>query len=188
MPICNSYTKENNGLRFYFGSFTYTQEMDVEDSLEISEPACTSLIPPLTHTNPEPSVSLETTQCQLTQTPSRQLLEHSDLAAPVFSPITPTTATPPTGNTQAQNEPTWQGFKLVGDNLDKTVRRRHQTHDAQTVSMHYFHYYGIMDRIDLSNVSDKAPKKPKDIDGNLFLPTLTGIEAINQDFCTYIAR
>lgn len=162
--------------------------------MDVQEPPCdpayTSCIPTLTHTNPESSVPLKTVSCQMIQTPPRQLIEHSDIATPVFSPITIAAATPPTGNThmQAQSVPTWHGFKLVGDNLDKTVHRRHQTHDKQTVSMHYFHYYAIMDRIDLSKLSDKAPEKPKHIDGNLFLPTLTDIEAINQDFCTYIAR
>lgn len=160
--------------------------MDVQEAF--CEPAGTSLMPPLTHTNPESSVSLETVSCQLTQTPPRQLVEHSDIATPVFSPITPKTATPTASNTEAQNVPIWQGFKLVGDNLDKTVRRRHQTHDAQTVSMHYFHYYGIMDRIDLSKLSDKAPEKPTEIDGNLLLPKLAGIEEINRDFCTNVAR
>ena len=162
------------------------QEMDVQGP--ICEQAYTSCTPSLSHANPELAVPLETVSYPILQTPPRQTIEQSDIVTPIFSPITPTAATSPTGDTQAQNAPTWQGFKLVGDNLDRTVHRRHQTHDAQTVSMHYFHYCGIMDRIDLSELSDKAPEKPKHVNGNLFLPTLSSIEEINQDFCTYIAR
>ena len=32
----------------------------------------------------------------------------------------------------------WYGFKLVGDNIDKNVRPRHQTLQRQTQSFHYF--------------------------------------------------
>ena len=32
----------------------------------------------------------------------------------------------------------WQGFKIVGDNIDKTVHSRHQTIDSPTQSLHYF--------------------------------------------------
>ena len=112
---------------------------------------------------------------ELMQTTSRQLAEYLDITTPVYSPITTVgyLATPrsTTDNTQFQNLPAWHVFKLVGDNLDKTSCRRHQTHDAQTVSMHHFHYYAVMDRIDLSNLSDQAPEKPQEINGNLFLPT-----------------
>ena len=166
------------------------QDMEIQE--HHYEPVGTSFIPIPTHTNQEPSITVESVpSSELTQTPSRQLAEFSDVTTPAYSPITPvghSAATPSTDHTQATKVPTWQGFKLVGDNLDKTVRRRHQTHDAQTVSMHYFHYYGVLDRIDLSKFSDKAPEKPKEIDGNLFLPTLASIKAINHDFCTYVAR
>lgn len=39
-------------------------------------------------------------------------------------------------------------FKLVGDNVDKTVRRRYIRYDLEgTLSLHYFHTYAICDRI-----------------------------------------
>ena len=65
--------------------------MDIQESHEICEHASTSTIPPLTHTNPEVSASLETVPCQL-QTPPRQLAEESDVATLIFSPITPMAA------------------------------------------------------------------------------------------------
>ncbi len=45
-------------------------------------------------------------------------------------------------------------YKLVGDNIDKNVTPRHMTIDSQTRSLHYFHVYGVRDRIDLSSYSN----------------------------------
>ena len=47
----------------------------------------------------------------------------------------------------------WSGFKDVGDNIDKTIRPRHQTLDFQTRSLH-FHAYAVKDRVDCSSLSD----------------------------------
>ena len=44
----------------------------------------------------------------------------------------------------------WYGFKYVGDNIDKNIKPRHQMLDSQGKSLHYFHYYALMDRIDRS--------------------------------------
>ena len=51
-------------------------------------------------------------------------------------------------------------YKLVGDNKD--VRPRDMRIDHQTRFLHYFHAYGVADRVDFSNVSDK----PKSVDIN----------------------
>ncbi len=49
---------------------------------------------------------------------------------------------------------TFPSFKLVGDNIDKEVKPRDMRSDHQTKSLHYFHSYAVLDRIDLSGVSD----------------------------------
>ena len=51
----------------------------------------------------------------------------------------------------------WVGFKIVGDNIDKTVRPRHQTLENRTQSLHYFHSYAVKDRIDIGDLSDTKP-------------------------------
>ena len=51
----------------------------------------------------------------------------------------------------------WSGFKVIGDNIDKTVRSGHQTLDSQTRSLHYFHAYAVKVRIDCSSLSDVVP-------------------------------
>jgi hypothetical protein len=51
--------------------------------------------------------------------------------------------------------PSLKSYKPVGDNIDKKVRPRDMRSDHQTRSLHYFHIYGVRDRVDLSDVSDK---------------------------------
>lgn len=59
-------------------------------------------------------------------------------------------------------------FKLVGDNIDKTVRPREETSDYHNKSLHYFHTYAVRDRIYVSGLDD-SPHLP-DIEG---IDTLT---------------
>ena len=62
-----------------------------------------------------------------------------------------------------ENDSKWKGFKIVGDNLDKNFRRTFQTIDYQTVSHHFFHSYAVLDRIDLSGLSDLPPSGVIDV-------------------------
>ena len=57
--------------------------------------------------------------------------------------------------------PTWDGFKLVGDNIDKNIRPSEQRIDRQTRSLHYFHSFAVRDRVNFSNTSDAANDKKK---------------------------
>jgi L1 cell adhesion molecule like protein len=82
----------------------------------------------------------------------------------------------------------WHGFKLVGDNLDKNLRPRHQTSGRQTQSLHLFHYYAVHDRIDLSSAEDKAPIPPTYIEYKHFVPSEVQLIEIKKHFTTYAAR
>ena len=111
--------------------------------------------------------------------------------SPGYFPITETSGPTPSSSPLVPTQPTlvtWKGFKLVGDNIDKNVRRRHQTVEKQTQSLHYFHYYAVKDRVDLTEFDDIAPEKPLDIDANIFLPTRASVNAIETNFTTYIER
>ena len=59
-----------------------------------------------------------------------------------------------------ESDMTWKGFKIVGDNFDKNVKRRHQTINRQTLSLHYFHAFAVKDRINYTTLDDTAPYKP----------------------------
>ncbi len=47
------------------------------------------------------------------------------------------------------------GFKLVGDNIDKTVKARYmRAENHRNKSLHYFHYFAVQNRIDHSSFPD----------------------------------
>ena len=58
----------------------------------------------------------------------------------------------------------WFGFKIVGDNIDKTVKPRHETMQHHSQNLHYFHSYTVQDRIDFSQLSDT----PSQLDPSLY--------------------
>ena len=48
----------------------------------------------------------------------------------------------------------WTGFSIIGDNIDKNVNPSFQRLHYSTQSLHYFHSYACLDRIDFSNLDD----------------------------------
>ena len=85
----------------------------------------------------------------------------------------------------------WSGFKIVGDNLDKTVKPRHMRSDNQNKSLHYFHSMAVKDRIDFSSLSDTPSKKStpslKSVTQSL-LPTSTDNQILRKHFTIHISR
>ena len=70
----------------------------------------------------------------------------------------------------------WYGFKLVGDNIDKTLQR-------QTQSFHYFNSYAIKDGLDLFVMSDNpSAQDVETIDVNTILPSAEDHEEILKNF------
>lgn len=51
-------------------------------------------------------------------------------------------------------------YIIVGDNLDKTVKPRHTSSDHQSQSLHYFHSYVAMDRINFMHLSNDTNVSP----------------------------
>ena len=63
-------------------------------------------------------------------------------------------------------------FKLVGDNIDKNVKPRHETSQQHTKSLHYFHSYAVRDRTDVASLDDNhGIPVISSIDVNVVLPT-----------------
>lgn len=80
----------------------------------------------------------------------------------------------------------WIGFKIVGDNIDKTVRPRHQTLEKRTQSLHYFHSYAVKDRIDMRDLSDTKPALDlTTLPFTMFLPSENDLEQLKKN-CTVI--
>lgn len=63
---------------------------------------------------------------------------------------------------QKQPNPKWYGFKIVGDNLDTTIKPRQQRLEDKTKSLHYFNSMAIKDRVDLSDYSDTISQMDAD--------------------------
>ena len=85
-----------------------------------------------------------------------------------------------------QSQSTWTGFKLVGDNLDKNIHPSFSRLDRKTKSLHYFHYYAVLDRLDLSSYSDVSPTAPVDV--NKLLVNTTDVVQLDSDAITLMSR
>ena len=83
-------------------------------------------------------------------------------------------------------------FRLCGDNIDKTVKRRYIRSDTRkTESIHYFHSYAVADRIDFSSLSDTVPPIPRVDIAQLatsLLPSQDDDAALRKNFATLVSR
>lgn len=82
----------------------------------------------------------------------------------------------------------WSGFKIVGDNLDKTIKPQFMHSDNQSKSVHYFHAIAIKDHVHLTHLSDDPPSQsspcPKEISKTLF-PTHSDDSELHQNFAIH---
>lgn len=80
-------------------------------------------------------------------------------------------------------------FKLVGDNVDKYVKPRHETTDRHASSLHYFHMYGVKDRCDISTFEDN-PSLPSisNFSSDAILPSSTDYDAMVDNYTVLAAR
>ena len=79
------------------------------------------------------------------------------------------------------------GFKIVGDNIDKNLRRSFQRSDRTTISLHYFHACAVKDRIDFSSFSNLRPTHVV-IDPAVLLPNAADVASIKEEFQILISR
>lgn len=89
--------------------------------------------------------------------------------------------------TATDNINIWNGYKLVGDNVDKNVRASFQRIGYTTQSLHYFHAYAVLDRVDFSGLSDAAPS-PSIVDPLSFLPSKDDRALVERDLRVLISR
>ena len=83
-------------------------------------------------------------------------------------------------------------YKIVGDNIDKTVRPRFmRMKQHRTQSLHFFHSYAIRDRIDTSGLLDVHPQtclpSPRQLAESL-LPQVEDDYTIMSNFSVLISR
>lgn len=81
------------------------------------------------------------------------------------------------------------GFKLVGDNLDKSIKPREMREDHQKRMLHCFHMYGVSDRVNLSNFSDIEPQfLTEEFQHDKILPSKADSKLLIQNIATLIVR
>lgn len=76
----------------------------------------------------------------------------------------------------------YPSFKIVGDNIDKSIKPSEETSESHNRSLHYFHSYAVKDRTDVSNVDD-SPSLPilEDINVLEVLPSTDDKHALKQN-------
>lgn len=83
-------------------------------------------------------------------------------------------------------------YRLCGDNIDKTVKRRFvRTDNTATTSLHYFHFYAVKDRIDFSDLGEKPIPSYQASQRQVTLSLLPSPEddiAIRNNICVLISR
>ena len=80
-------------------------------------------------------------------------------------------------------------FKLVGDNIDKTIKPRDMRIDHQTQSLHYFHSFAVKDRVNFSSLPNTISLiNPPEIDLQCFLPTADDQLVLEENLCVLISR
>lgn len=83
-------------------------------------------------------------------------------------------------------------YKLVGDNIDKNIKRRNVRVDKQTISFHGFHCCAVRDRIDFSGFEDHyrpsfyVPASQLPVD--LLLPSQCDNATMEFNFSILISR
>lgn len=84
----------------------------------------------------------------------------------------------------------WTGFRIVGDNIDLSLRPRHQTLESRTHSFHYFNSYAVLDRCDLSGFEENitSPSALLDFNVELLLPTSSDLEQLYENMATIVGR
>jgi hypothetical protein len=87
-----------------------------------------------------------------------------------------------------QQSSTWDGFKFVGDNLDRVVKSRFMRQDKQNRSLNYFNMYAVKDRIDLSSLSSYKPEIDTDVDLTRLFPSTNVQSQIFEIMVVLVAR
>ena len=73
------------------------------------------------------------------------------------------------------------------DNIDKTVKPRHQTIEAQPQSLHCVQVYAVKDRIDLTQLSKKTALSPGRSIYDL-LPSTSDYQKVKDNFTILVAH
>lgn len=77
-------------------------------------------------------------------------------------------------------------YKIVGDNIDKNVRRSFQRVDATTKSLHCFHSYAVRDRVNTAGMSREP--QTRTVCPQSILPSEVDEKRLMDDFEVLVSR
>lgn len=114
-------------------------------------------------------------------TPEEMTDSDNIITPPVFSPISSCSSSSSITNAEGHvSHPIAPStlqlvsfFKLVGDNLDKSIQPRHETMEHHSKSLHYFHMFAVKDRCNTFDLADNpALCDTSNCDVTTVLPTI----------------
>ena len=80
-------------------------------------------------------------------------------------------------------------YVLTGDNIDKNVSPRDMTLEHPTKSLHYFHAYAALSRIDFTGLSEETPTSLlRSLDTAAFLPSVADCQGLRENYVVLAAR
>ena len=82
-------------------------------------------------------------------------------------------------------------FTIVGDNIDKSIKPRYTRTSHGNRQLHYFHFFAVQDRVDLSHLSITAPPPPKKTPSECarsLLPSTDDDRKIKENVVTIVSR
>ena len=82
-----------------------------------------------------------------------------------------------------------KGWKIVGDNLDLTIKVRDMRLDNPNQSYHFFHSIAVQDRIVTSHLDDTKPQcLVSTLSASDFMPSSLDYQQLRNDFIVLVAR
>ncbi len=83
-----------------------------------------------------------------------------------------------------------RGYRLCGDNIDKTVRPRYMRSDRGNQSLHYFHFYAVENRVDVSQFSDSPVDQVLSLEvmASRMLPSIADDSELKRNMAVLVSR
>ena len=80
-------------------------------------------------------------------------------------------------------------YIIVGDDVDKTVKPRYMMVDHQSQSLHYFHAYAALDRVDFQHLPNSEPiAQVSSLPNSSFLPNLEDCAALRSNYAVILGH
>ena len=102
-------------------------------------------------------------------------------------------ASPPSGVPPPQSpiKSITTSYSIVGDNIDKSVKPRYQRIGTSNRQLHYFHFFAVSDRVDVSELPITPPVTPvitPETCASSLLPSPTYDRIFRQNIITLVSR